>query len=215
MTEIRPNTRQRILEAAGEIFAESGLRQTTIRQISNRAGVNVAAINYHFQSKDNLYLETLRYWKDVAFGKYPRELGTSQTDEPEKRLRGFIRSFVFRILDGGIESRFGKLMAREFAEPTAALDMIVEEAARPMFHLISAITARITGRDPASDTVLYCCASIVGQCLYFLYARPVLRRLVGDDRVNSMSMVDIADHITRFSIAALLEIREDREGASS
>ena len=58
----KPNTRQRILEAAGEIFTDSGLRLTTIRQISARAGVNVAAINYHFQSKGNLYLETLRYW---------------------------------------------------------------------------------------------------------------------------------------------------------
>jgi AcrR family transcriptional regulator len=213
--EDRPNTRQRILEAAGEIFADSGFRQTTIRQISARAGVNVAAINYHFQSKDNLYLETLRYWKDVAFAKYPAEPATSEADEPEKRLEGFIRAFVFRILDGGIESRFGRLMAREFTEPTAALDTIVEETARPIFHLITGLVGSITGHDPASDTVLYCCASIIGQCLYFLYARPVLRRLVGAGRADSMDMADIAAHISRFSLAALASIRHDREGASS
>ncbi len=211
----RPNTRQRILEAAGEIFADSGFRQTTVRQISARAGVNIAAINYHFQSKDNLYLETLRYWKDVAFAKYPGELGTSEADEPEKRLEGIIRAFVFRILDGGVESRFGRLMAREFSEPTAALDVIVEETARPIFHLITALVGPITGRDPASDTVLYCSASIVGQCLYFLYARPVLRRLIGPGRVDSMDMADIAAHICRFSLAALVSIGHNREGASS
>jgi len=213
--EDRPNTRQRILEAAGEIFADSGFRQTTVRQISARAGVNVAAINYHFQSKDNLYLETLRYWKDVAFTKYPGEPGTSEADEPEKRLEGFIRAFVFRILDGGVESRFGRLMAREFAEPTAALDVIVEETARPIFHLITALVGRIIGRDPTSDTVLYCCASIVGQCLYFLYAWPVLRRLVGPERADSMDMADIAAHVCRFSLAALATIRHDPEGSSS
>lgn len=211
----RPNTRRRILEAAGEIFADSGFRQTTIRQISARAGVNVAAINYHFQSKDNLYLETLRYWKDVAFTKYPTEPWTSEADEPERRLEGFIRAFVFRILDGGVESRFGRLMAREFAEPTAALDIIVEETARPIFHLITGLVGRITDRDPKSDTVLYSCASIIGQCLYFLYARPVLRRLVGPDRVDSMNMADIAAHICRFSLAALFSTKNDREGASS
>lgn len=214
MTDGKPNTRQRILEAAGEIFAENGFRQTTIRQISGKADVNIAAINYYFQSKDNLYLETLRCWKDIAFEKYPRELGTSEDDPPEKRLEGFIRSFVFRILDTGIESRFGRLMAREFTEPTAALDLIVEEMARPMFHLISSIVGRIIGKDPADDTVLYCCASIVGQCLYFLYARPVLNRLIGDDRVSSMNMEDIAGHICRFSLAALSATKEDREGAS-
>ncbi len=106
-------------------------------------------------------------------------------------------------------------MAREFTEPTAALDVIVEEMARPMFHLISSIVGRIIGKDPANDTVLYCCASIVGQCLYFLYARPVLSRLIGDDRVASMDMEDIAGHICRFSLAALSAIKEDREGASS
>lgn len=208
----RTNTRQRILEAAGQIFSESGFRQTTIRQISSRAGVNVAAINYHFQSKDNLYLETLRYWKDVAFEKYPREFGTSESDPPEERLKGFIRSFVLRILDPGVESRFGRLMAREFAEPTHALDVIVDEMARPMFHLISTIVGRIVAQDPASDTVLYCCASIVGQCLYFLYARPVLSRLVGQEKVNSMNMDDIVGHICRFSLAALSAVKRDGEG---
>ncbi len=210
----RPNTRRRILEAAGQIFSESGFRQATIRQISALAGVNVAAINYHFQSKDNLYLETLRYWKNVAFEKYPREYGISESDPPEEKLEGFIRSFVLRILDPGVESRFGRLMAREFAEPTAALDVIVDEMARPMFYLISTIVGHIVAQDPASDTVLYCCASIVGQCLYFLYARPVLSRLVGQEKVTSMNIDDIAGHICRFSLAALSAMKRDREGAS-
>ncbi|MEN6617542.1 MAG: TetR/AcrR family transcriptional regulator, partial [Syntrophorhabdus sp.] len=86
----KPSSKKRILWAAGEIFSETGFRQATIRQISKRAGVNIASINYYFQSKDNLYRETLRYWKNVAFEKYPRELGTSQSDPPEKRLEGFI-----------------------------------------------------------------------------------------------------------------------------
>jgi len=215
MMDSRPDTRHRILEAAGEIFAESGFRQTTVRQISSRAGVNIAAVNYYFQSKENLYLETLRHWKDIAFQKYPRELGTSEADSPEKRLEGFIRAFVLRILDTGIESRFGRLMAREFAEPTFALNVIAEETARPMLQLISSIVGHITGRDPAGDTVLYCCASIVGQCLYFLYARPLLLRLVGEDRVRSMNMEEIALHIYRFSLAALHDIRDSGKGVPS
>lgn len=208
----RPNSRKRILWAAGEIFSETGFRRATIRQISRRAGVNVASINYYFQSKDNLYLETLRYWKDVAFEKYPAEPGTSQVDPPEKRLEGFIRAFIYRILDPGIESRFGRLMAREFSDPTEALAAIVEETARPMFSLLTSIIGRTVDQDPASDRVLFCASSIIGQCLYFLYARPLYRRLIGEQKVRSLSLDDIADHVCRFSLAALSEIRKDEQG---
>lgn len=208
----KTSSRKRILWAAGEIFSEAGFRQATIRQISRRAGVNVASINYYFQSKDNLYLETLRYWKDIAFEKYPRELGISPSDPPEIRLAGFIRSFLYRILDSGVESRFGRLMTREFTDPTPALDVILEEATRPMFALAGSIIGRIIDEDPMSDTVFYCTSSIVGQCLYFLYARPVYRRLVGEQKVRSLTIDDIADHICRFSLAALTEIRKDEQG---
>lgn len=211
----KSNTKKRILWAAGEIFSETGFRQATIRQISGRAGVNVASINYYFGSKNNLYIETLRYWKDIAFEKYPRELGTTSADPPEKRLEGFIRSFVFRILDSGTESRFGKLMAREFAEPTMALDKIIDEAARPMFNLISAIVGHILGQDPGNDTVLFCCSSIIGQCLYFLYARPIFLRIIGPEKVRTMDPNKISRHIFQFTLAALLAMKEEKKGASA
>ncbi len=208
----KTSSRKRILWAAGEIFSETGFRQATIRQISKRAGVNVASINYYFQSKDNLYLETLRYWKDVAFEKYPREFGMSLSDPPELHLQGFIRSFLYRILDSGVESRFGRLMTREFTDPTPALDVILEETTRPMFALAGSIIGRIIDEDPTSDAVFYCTSSIIGQCLYFLYARPVYRRLLGEQKVRSLTIDDIADHICRFSVAALSGIRKEEQG---
>ena len=64
-------TQRRIIDAAGEIFADSGYNHTTVRAICVRARVNVAAINYHFGSKKNLYLAVLEYWRTKAFEKYP------------------------------------------------------------------------------------------------------------------------------------------------
>jgi len=64
-----PDCRERILEAAGEIFADCGFRGATVRRICERAKVNVAAINYYFGGKEKLYTEVLRHWHDFAIKK--------------------------------------------------------------------------------------------------------------------------------------------------
>lgn len=48
------DTKDKILDAAERLFAEHGLGETSLRQITAKAGVNLAAVNYHFQSKDAL-----------------------------------------------------------------------------------------------------------------------------------------------------------------
>src|SRR5208337_1816147 len=54
-------TRQRLLEAAGELFAEKGFRLAGTREICRKAGTDIAAIHYHFGNKENLYEAVLRY----------------------------------------------------------------------------------------------------------------------------------------------------------
>ncbi|MEZ0264937.1 MAG: TetR/AcrR family transcriptional regulator, partial [Phycisphaerae bacterium] len=94
-------TRDRLVEAAGEVFAELGFRAATIRDISTRAGANVAAVNYHFGDKQALYTAVLRYAHGCAIEKYPPDMGLPPTAAPAKRLEAFVRSFLLRLLDTG------------------------------------------------------------------------------------------------------------------
>ena len=55
-----PETRSRILDAAEVLFVEHGLEATSMRMITGRAGVNLAAVNYHFGTKDALIQEVFR-----------------------------------------------------------------------------------------------------------------------------------------------------------
>src|SRR6201986_1532249 len=84
-------TRDKILSAAGEVFAEQGFEGATVRAITERAGVNVAAVNYHFRDKAELYTRVVidacsarAAWRDVI---------AEAPNPPEERLRSLIRHF--------------------------------------------------------------------------------------------------------------------------
>ncbi len=196
------NTQNRILEAAGEVFAESGFRCATIRRICERAGVNVASINYHFRSKEDLYFEVLKYWHEFAIKKYPPLLGVGEDAPAEEQLRAFILSLLLRLLDKGKPAWFGKVMAREMAEPTRAFDHMVAEVMRPLNKLLGSIVERIIGTGVNEEIVRHCCTSIIGQCTYYYNVR-YIKQLFNRDVSSPEEIERIADHILSFSLKGL------------
>jgi AcrR family transcriptional regulator len=197
-------TRQQILEAAGEVFAELGFRVATVREICHRANANVAAVNYHFGDKETLYAEVLRYSQEQAHEKNPPLLGVAPTASPEEKLRAFIHSFLLRIFAAGPIAWHGKLMSREMVDPTAALDSIITEKIRPLAEQLRGLVAEILDRPPADETVRLCSFSIVSQCVFYHHCRPVLTRLYPQQPpLDTLGAARLAEHITRFSLAAL------------
>ena len=195
--------RERILEAAGEIFAECGFRGATVRRICERARVNVAAINYYFGGKEKLYSEVLRHWYDFAIKKYPRLLGIGEDAPAEEQLRAFIRSLLFRLLDKGKPAWFGKLMMREMTEPTKAFERLVKEIVLPRDKMLASIVQKMIGAPISEGEILKCCASIIGQCLYYYNARSIIVQLYHQDVSKPDEIEGIADHIMKFSLRGL------------
>lgn len=197
------NCKERILEAAGETFAERGFRGSTVRKICERARVNVAAINYYFGGKEKLYAEVLRHWHDFAMQKYPLLLGVSEEAAAEMQLRAFIRSLLFRLLDKGKPAWFGKLMVREMTEPTRAFERLVKEIVRSRDKILASIIQKIIGGPISEEKIRLCCASIIGQCLYYYNARSVIPQLYHQDISDPDEIEKIADHIMQFSLMGL------------
>jgi AcrR family transcriptional regulator len=206
------DTRTRILQAAAEIFADVGFERATVRIICERASVNVAAINYHFRDKENLYIEVLKYCKSIAFEQYPLDKETTIKDPPELRLRAFIHFFFYCIIDKGPASLFGRLVAREYIEPSCALDMLVEDTIRPTFGRLSGIVVELLGKKPPEMNVRMCCASIVSQCLFYLFARHALNRLFPDEHFPGDHLEKVIDHVTCFSLSAIKDFRKCIKG---
>jgi AcrR family transcriptional regulator len=208
-------TRQRLLDTAGEIFAAHGFRGATVREICRKAGANVAAVNYHFGGKAGLYAEVLRFAHTCAMTKYPPDMGLKPKASARERLHAFVRSFLFRVLDKGRPAWHGKLMAREIADPTGALESIVKDGVRPHFAALRAVVTDLLPPRVAddADVVRYAAWSVVAQCLYYFYARPVILQLHPSQGLEGDAVEEIATHITDFSLAALRGYR--KEGAKS
>jgi TetR/AcrR family transcriptional regulator, regulator of cefoperazone and chloramphenicol sensitivity len=203
-------TRRQLLEAAGEVFAEIGFRNATVREICRRAGANVAAVNYHFGDKETLYAEVLRDSQQKAFEKYPPLLGVAADAPPEEKLRAFIRSFLLRIFDSGSITRFGKIMSREMVEPTGALDLLLAVRIRPMADQLRGLVAEILGRPPDEEPVRLCCFSIVSQCVFFHHCRTMITRLFPEQRLDAAAVDPLAGHIARFSLAAMKHLPDSK-----
>jgi TetR/AcrR family transcriptional regulator, regulator of cefoperazone and chloramphenicol sensitivity len=200
-------TRERLLEAAGEEFAEHGYRMATIREICRRAKVNIAAVNYHFRDKEGLYAEVLKYAHRHALETYPPSPPSGETLMPEQRLRIFVHSLVKRTLDRGRPAWHGKLMAREIVEPTRALEDLVGQSIRPMHDLLLGIVRELAGPEIPETRLRLCVTSVVGQCLHFYLARPVILHLDPFFKYEEEQIEALANHVTDFSIAAIKGLR--------
>ncbi|SRR5579871_1288553 len=203
-----PATRQRLLEAAGEVFAERGYRDGTIQEICRRAGANIAAVNYHFRDKQSLYAEVFRYAHQRAA---QQESGIAAGLVAEDRLRAYIRAFVGRILGEGRPAWHGILIAREIAQPSGMLDRLYEEEVRPRHEYLENLVREIAGPAVPRGRIRMCVFSIVGQCMFYRNARPVLAALYPKERMDPGR---IAEHITEFSLDALREMRRAEESSN-
>ena len=202
-------TRQRLLEAAGEVFAELGYRNATVRDICARAGgANVSAIKYHFGDKEKLYATVLAYAHLCALDKYPPHLGLPPDAPADRRLRAFVLSFLQRLFDDGRPAWHLKIVSREMAEPTKAMDALVHDQIRPNFGYLRQVVTDLLGPAAAGDeeTVRLCCNSVVGQCLFYHFGQPVLQRLFPNRRTGMKDAEGIAAHITRLTLAGIREI---------
>lgn len=192
-------TRARLLDAAREMFSQHGFQGATVREICRRAETNVAAVSYHFGSKDGLLAEALNFAQLKAL-----QLANAKADEhPEVRLHLFIRDFMLMLLDEKSPSSQCRIMIRELADSSPALDRIVREAIAPLHKFLGELVREIVGDKASEADLRHCVHSILGQCLYYRHSHPVLQRLNPKLRYDHKEIEAIAGHIANFSLEGI------------
>jgi AcrR family transcriptional regulator len=196
-------TRQRLLDAAVQVFAEKGFRSATIGQICRRAGANIAAAHYHFGNKERLYAAVFDY---AARAPEEPRAEAANGRPAATRLREHITSFLQRLLDPGRPAWIARLVAHEMIEPTRVLDRLVRERMRANHEQIASAIAELLGPDASPETIRLCTLSVVSQCVFYRNSAPVISRLY-PDLVPQREVERIADHVTRFSVAGIRGLR--------
>lgn len=197
-------TRRKLIEAAGPVFAEHGYERATVRDICHAAGANVAAINYHFGDKQGLYVAVLKYCHERGDEKFPfvrEDLAKRPADE---RLRVFVANFLHRLLDETKPAWVYQVMMQAMMKQGPALDMLIDANIAPKMAFLEAAVRDLLGRRSRNTTLVRrCCLSVVGQVLAYHFARPVIERLHGGLPAAERDINATADHITAFSLAAI------------
>jgi len=193
---------ERILETAGQIFAEKGFKAATVREICRRADVNIAAVNYYFGDKTRLYIESVKSAHgNVVSGMHQPEWAEGTT--PTQKLAVFIRMFVGRLVDPTRRRWHVQLMMREMAQPTEACAELVRDNIRPVAGILAAILDEVLPPNMPAWKRFLVGISIIGQCVVHCQNRPIVEQLAGPENFSHYNADALAEHISQFSLAAL------------
>lgn len=205
MSDRDRRTRTRLLNAAARLFAERGFAKVTVRDICPRAHANVAAVNYHFGGKTGLYREVLQAAIAVmqSTTAAAREAGENQS--PEEQLRAYVHVFLQRAVGTGQDTWIHQLMMRELSDPTPALDVVIDQVIRPRMAYLCTVVAKLLDCPPEDERVVRCAVSVHMQCLA-LMMNPTAVRTNPAFSVTLEALDEMAEHITRFSLAGIRAI---------
>ncbi len=195
--------RVRILAAAGREFAEWGYESATVRDICTAAGVNLAAVNYYFGDKRRLYIESVKHAHEERLRQVPQPDWPPGTP-PRDKLRDFVGTMLERMLGAGQPPWQVRLMMREVLQPTEACRELVEDYIRPHFGILVGVIDELAGGTLPEAELRRVGLAIIGQCFLYRAAGDVVAMLVPADELRGLHTPRaIADHVTRYALAAL------------
>jgi AcrR family transcriptional regulator len=143
------STKDRILGAAEELFAQHGFAGTSLRQVTTRADVNIAAVNYHFGSKENLVNEVFRRRMDEMSARRLEQLKTALQQHPGKLepvLAAFVEPALAMAQDRHGGGAFIRVIARAYAEKNDNLRKFLSDQ---YGHVLRDFAKAIAGCVPA------------------------------------------------------------------
>lgn len=207
MTQISKGdeARKRIIEAAGQIFSEVGYEAATVRQITDRAQVNVAAVNYYFGDKRQLYRKVLQSITGRTIDLLRQQCAEGTA---EQRLHQFVRCTL--LSENSDETPWARiLMAREVMELHEEQAGLIVEAILPMHQMAEQVVRDLMGSEIDAARAQLATGLLVSLCVN---RGPQMRldRKLYPEAAEQGELADIRqniDSIYQFALAGILALR--------
>ena len=202
----RESTRQRLLEAAGMVFAEHGYDRATGKEICERAGANPAAINYHFGGKDKLYAAALHEAHRRFLTAEDIRASLPPGTPPAERVGIIIRDLLSNLLAADPSAWQLKLMTQEMMRPTPFLDELVRAEIVPKSMFLRGAVAELLGKPASHPAVQLSCMNIIALCLSQYLNREIFRRVFPDMNLSAEGLEPLTAHTQAFVTGGLRQV---------
>ena len=194
-------TRQALIDASIRLFGQKGFDATSTRMIAAEAGVNLAAIAYHFGRKDGLRRACAEEVAERIGAVAGQSLATEGPVDDPNRALDLIEETVRALLRfTSIEPAAADItnfMMREMTQPGGAVQIVYQRMLEPVHKAVCRMWAVATGGDPESEATRIAVFTIFGQSLYFRIARPVVLQRMGWEEIGDAETERIADIVIR------------------
>ena len=191
--------RRRLIEIAGQIFADEGYEAATVRQITDMAQVNVAAVNYYFGDKFQLYRAVLQ----SITGRTLEQLKQHCLEGPaEERLRNLVRCILV-ISSSEAPKWVHLLMARELVELHDDKTEVFVEAIRPIHEIAVAIVTDLMGERADPAVVRFAAGLVIPICVNRIPQQRIEQKLYPGTDFSQVGMEEMVELLYQFLLAGI------------
>ena len=196
-------TRTRILDAAEELFMQHGFEGTSMRLLTAKAGVNLAAVNYHFGSKDALIEALFRRRLDPVNAVRLAALDRLEAFSGETIIRAFVRPSLRLIEDAqGGGRNFIRLLGRTYTEPAKPVRVLIGQMYAPTMERFKAALERALPQMPR-DELVWRMHFMFGTLAYTLAATDTVQLIAGCKPEDRHDARLLEERLTAFLAAGL------------
>jgi AcrR family transcriptional regulator len=197
-------TRTRILDAAEELFMQHGFEGTSMRLLTTKAGVNLAAVNYHFGSKDALIEALFQRRLDPMNLERIAALDALKDPSPEDIIRAFVGPSLRLIEDAkGGGRNFIRLLGRTYTEPAKQVRLLIGQMYAPAMQRYKAALERAMPQMPR-DELVWRMHFMFGTLAYTLAATDTVQLIAGCKPEDRHDARLLEERLTTFLAAGLL-----------
>jgi AcrR family transcriptional regulator len=196
------DVRNRLLDVAEKLFSERGFADTSVRDITAKANCNVAAVNYHFGSKDKLYIEMFRRHMEKVFAEHRANIEkvmSSANPTLEKLLEAITKTAMEALAEADERIPMLKLMVRESLNPQLKEELVSLDILKDFLSQICEALIRLLP-GLTHQRAMLCVYSLEGMIMH-----PMLFHDYYSELFFAVPVDEMVKHIARFTAAGVRE----------